>query len=400
VKSTGDRPRIGIIGSRGVPAHYGGFETFATEISTRLVERGFDVTVYCRARYSLPDKPAMYKGVRLVYLPAPNRKVLESVAHEFVSVGHALTQRYDLLYVLGFRASLFYLPLALAGKKVFFNTDGLDWQRRKWSRFGRRYLKLSEQIGVRLAPTRLIVDSRAIGSYFARSYGVKPRYLTYGANIVPPSNPAIVREYGLEPRQYFLVLCRIEPENNVDIIVKAFARIRTDKKLAIVGGANYQSDYFAEIKASASENVVFLGPVYTPGHIEELYGWSSAYIHGHEVGGTNPALLQGMGCGACVLAHDVEYNREVLGDAGLYWPRDPDTLARILEQVEAGDFEALRLGEAAVNRVREYYCWDRIADEYATYFRQQLGQAAPSDAFLNESEAICLDAQLARQSLD
>ena len=369
---TNGRPRIAIIGARGVPARWGGYETFATEISSRLVERDFDVTVYCRPKYSLPEKPQSYKGVRLIYLPAVDRKSAETLSHELVSMTHALTQRYDALYVLGFRSSFLYAPAIAAGTPVFFNTDGLDWKRRKWGRAGRAYLKWAEQIGVRLAPNNLIADSRAIADYFDSTYGIKPTYLTYGANIVRPSRPDIVRSYGLEPREYFVVVCRIEPENNVDVIVDAFSRVKTTKKLAIVGGANYESPYLAGMKASAPSNVVFLGPVYTPGHIEELYGQSYAYVHGHEVGGTNPALLHGMGSGACVLANDVIYNREVLGNAGLLWSRSPEALAMRMNEILADPAQADRFREMAVDRVRQNYNWDRIADEYADYFHARL----------------------------
>lgn len=126
------KPRIAIIGARGVPARWGGFETVATELSTRLVERGFDVTVYCRPRYYLPDRPSSFRGVRLVYLPAIDRKSWESLSHELLSLAHALTQRYDAVYVLGFRGSFLYAPAIALGQRIFFNTDGLDWKRRKW----------------------------------------------------------------------------------------------------------------------------------------------------------------------------------------------------------------------------------------------------------------------------
>ncbi|HZS92902.1 MAG TPA: DUF1972 domain-containing protein [Chloroflexota bacterium] len=366
------KPRIAIIGARGVPARWGGFETVATELSTRLVERGFDVTVYCRPRYSLPDRPSSFRGVRLVYLPAIDRKSWESLSHELLSLAHALTQRYDAVYVLGFRGSFLYAPAIALGQRIFFNTDGLDWKRRKWGRLGRTYLKWAERVGVRLAPKNLIADSQAIAAYFEDAYGVIPTYLTYGANIVRPSNPDIVRGYGLEPRDYFVVVCRIEPENNVDVIVEAFARVKTDKKLAIVGGANYDSPYLAGLRAAARPNTLFLGPVYTPGHIEELYGQSYAYIHGHEVGGTNPALLHAMGTGACVLSNDVAYNREVLGAAGLYWQRSPDLLRQRMEEILADPEQADHFRHLAVARVREHFNWDRIADQYAEYFASRL----------------------------
>lgn len=361
--------RIRIIGARGVPARWGGFETVAAELAPRLVRRGHEVTVYCRPKYSLASRPSEYDGVRLVYLPALYTKSFESLSHEVFSAFHAFRSGFDILFVLGFRASFIYLPGRLAGERIVMNTDGFDWQRKKWSQAGRLYLRLVEAIGARWAASHLVCDSRALQPYYRQVYGRDTSYIGYGANVFESKDPSIVRRYGLTSGDYLLVVARLEPENNTDLIVRAFSRVKTDKKLAVAGGANYRSAYVRSLTKSPDSRVVFLGGVYEPGHIEELYANSYAYIHGHEVGGTNPALLHAMGCGCCVLALDVSFNREVVGDAGVLWPKSEVQLRLMLEEVLAQPDWARLLGSSARELVTRAYSWDSVADAYDLLFR-------------------------------
>jgi glycosyltransferase involved in cell wall biosynthesis len=371
--------RIAIIGARGIPARWGGFETVASELAPRLVARGHDVTVYCRPRYSLPSRPATYCGVRLCYLPALYTKSLETFSHEALSATHALLATFDVLYVLGFRASFLYLPARLIGKPVVMNTDGFDWQRRKWGRIGRAYLRFVEAIGARWVASHLICDSRSLQPYFREAYGRDTTFISYGANLFESANPSIVQRYGLTPGDYLLVVARVEPENNADLIVRAFTKVPTEKKLAVVGSANYRSPYFDTLKQTADTRVRFLGGIYEPGRIEEIYANSYAYIHGHEVGGTNPALLHAMGCGCCVAALDVPFNREVVADSGLLWSKSEEELRRRLEELLDSPARAHALRAAARERVRTHYSWETIADEYDRFFRSLGSRCADAD---------------------
>lgn len=362
---------IAIIGARSVPGRYGGWDTVATELSPRLVERGCAVTVYCQPRYAPADRPESYRGVELIYLKAARHQAFESVSHEVASLVHAMRCDYDAIYVLGTRASAVYTPLLTRHRPVFFNTDGHDSERRKWGSLARRYLRWSEAVAVRRSPTRLIADSRAIARYFEQVFNVQPTFIPYGANLVEKPDSTLLSRYGLKPRDYFLVVCRIEPENNVDVIVDAFTRLRTEKELVIVGGTNYRSAFLERLKRTAPANVRFLGGIYDPEALTAIYFHSLAYLHGHEVGGTNPALLQAMGAGCCVLAHDVVYNREVLDDAGLYWDGAAvlrDQMAYVEANIDAAD--ALR--HNALERARQEYDWERVADRYIEYFEAAL----------------------------
>jgi glycosyltransferase involved in cell wall biosynthesis len=366
------------MGARSLPGRYGGWDTVVTELAPRLVDRGCSVDVYCQPRYAARPRSLWYRGVRVVYVPALKQRSLEALSHETASMVHASFRNHDVIYVLGMRATPMWASALSLRRKLFFNTDGFDWQRRKWSPTARRYLRWSERVGVRIAGSRLICDNRAVAGYFAATYAVEPAFIPNGGTVVAESNPALLGKYGLEPGGYFLVVARIEPENNVDAAIDAFAQVKTDKTLAIVGGTNFRSSYLDGLRALAPANVRFLGAVYEPQELTSLYWHSLAYIHGHEVGGTNPALLQAMGARCRILAHDVPYNREVLESGGLYWkPRAADLRLR-LEQVINGEAPTEAMRDAAVGRVHEHYDWEDIADKYVDYFREALAQSTTS----------------------
>lgn len=371
------RIRIAISGARGIPALYGGFETFAAELAPRLVERGFDVTVYCRARYSDSSRPARLHGVRLVYLPSIGRRSLESPSAELVCSLHALRDRPDILYVLGFRASAAYWPHHLLGRTLVFNTDGFDWQRSKWGRLARLYLRASAGLGVRLAPDGLVADSRVTAGYYERVYGHRPVYLSYGAPLLTAPAPEVVMSYGLTPGAYHLVVARVEPENHVRSIIEAYRRSGSTMPLAVVGSQNYDTPYGTAVRELRCDRVRMLGGVYAHGHLDALYQGCFSYVHGHEVGGTNPSLVRAMGAGALVLANGVAYNREVLADAGLYWSPEAGDLTTAIRRAESDSALAARLRRRAQERAAEHYDWETIADGYAAYFTALAGGAVP-----------------------
>lgn len=375
--------RVAISGARGIPALYGGFETFAEELAPRLVQRGFDVTVYCRRRYSDTSKPKSFHGVRLVYLPSIGRRAFESPSAELVSSLYALKQRPDILYVLGFRASAVYWPHRVAGRTLVFNTDGLDWERSKWGGLARRYLRLSAGLGVRLAPDGLVADSKVTAEYYASAYKCRPTYLSYGAPLLTTPSPEIVSAYGLESGRYYLVVARIEPENHVKSIIEAYLRSGSHIPLAVVGSQNYSTPYGNSVRDLQCDRVRMLGGVYAKGHLDALYQGCLAYVHGHEVGGTNPSLVRAMGAGALVLANGVSYNREVLTDAGVYWSPEAGDLPGVIQWVEREPLLADRLRTAARERAATHYDWEAIANGYAAYFSALAGRSpAPSESAL------------------
>lgn len=369
--------RIAVIGSRGIPAGYGGFETFAQELCPRLVDLGHDVTVYCRRGYTGQELLEAYKGVRLVYTPHMKQRELEQLSHEATSIADSLRRPFDLHYFLGYRGSPMYIPLRATRRIVVVNTDGLEWRRSKWSGFGRRYLKFAEWTAARLAADNLVSDAKAIRAYFERMYRKDSKYLTNGAYLFSREDlpEGALDQWDLEPGSYYLVACRIEPENNIHLIIRDYLASGSERPLAIAGGMNYETPYWRHLQDLGSRgNVRFLGPVYGPMLIEYLHLGCYGYLHGHEVGGTNPALLKAMGCGNLVLALETEFNAENLVETGLYWRKDAGTLAERIRWADANPHEAAALGERARERIRDHYTWDQVASGHDAFFRE-LGRA-------------------------
>lgn len=363
--------RIAVIGSRGIPARYGGFETFAEELCPRLVELGHEVTVYCRKGYTGDALLDEHKGVRLRYPPYLRNRQLEQLSHEATCILDSIRLPFDMYYFLGTRGAPLYVPLKASRRMVVVNTDGLEWMRRKWSRLGRTYLKFAEWVAVRLAADEMVCDAQAMSAYFLRKYGRECTYLTNGAHILTELPPGSLDEWGLEPGSYYLVACRIEPENNIDLIIQEFLSSGSSKELIIAGGMNYTTPYWEYLERLAARGRVrLLGPVYGDMRVEKLHLGCFGYLHGHEVGGTNPALLKAMGCGNLAIALDTEFNSENLGDTGLLWEKRRGSLAERIRWAEEHPKEVKRLGRAAQERIRDHYTWDKIAADHDAFFRQ------------------------------
>jgi len=365
--------RIAIIGSRGIPAGYGGFETFAQELAPRLVARGHAVTVYCRRGYTGDDELDEYEGVELVHTPALRSRTLEQLSHEFTSIVDSIRRGFQLYYFLGYRGAPFYVPIRASKRVVVINTDGLEWKRRKWNRLGRLYLRTAEWIAARVAADELVSDAQAIADYFRSAHGKDSTYLTNGAYILEPADlqNEVLERYGVKRGDYYLVACRIEPENNVDLIVREFIASGSERELIIAGGMNYETPFWKELMALAEgSRVRFLGPVYGPMLIESLHLGAYGYLHGHEVGGTNPALLKAMGCGNLAIALDTAFNSENLADTGRYWTKEPGALADQIRWADSNPDEVRALGARAQARIRDEYTWDGVADAHDRFFRE------------------------------
>lgn len=354
--------RIAIIGSRGIPAHYGGFETFAQELAPRLVRAGHEVTVYCREGYTGDPPPKEYRGVRLIHTPYLRRRSLETLSHEFTSILDSLRRGVDLYYFLGTRSSPLYAPLRLTRRAVVVHTDGIEWKRRKWGSAGRAYLKASEWIAARVGSDALVTDAEAMRDYYLTRYRRDSTHISYGA-------PVVASDRHLAG-DYFLLVCRLEPENNVDLAIREFLASESDRELVIVGGWNYGTAHSVATRQLAEAGrgrVRFAGPVYGE-ELQALRAGCYSYIHGHEVGGTNPSLLESMGCGACCLVLDTPFNREALGGTGLLWTKQEGSLATLIARVEAEGETVSSLGNAARERVSATFDWDSVASAHERVF--------------------------------
>ena len=357
--------KIAILGTRGIPAHYGGFETFAEELSTRLVARGHQVAVYGRTNNIDYREPA-YRGVRLILLPTIPRKYFDTVAHTFLSVCHVLFQDVQVVLICNAANSLFSFIPRLAGKKTIVNVDGLERQRRKWNALGRAWYRLSERLSTFL-PNAIVSDARVIQDYYRKRYGKKSYLIPYGAETTRTESRAALDRLGLEPDGYFLYVSRLEPENNALLVVKAFEQVQTEKKLVIVGDAPYADDYIRKVKETVDTRILFPGAIYGTGY-RELLSHAFCYIQATEVGGTHPALIEAMGSGRCVLYLNTPENREVAGDASLDFEKSPEDLASKLRAVLADSSMRSRYAALALQRIEQHYRWDEVTTQYEWLF--------------------------------
>lgn len=366
--------KIALIGTRGVPGNYGGFETCAEELGKRLVERGHDVYVYNRSGY-YKEKPPEYAGMKLIYIKEFRIKFIETILHTFFSLAHSIIfHKFDILLVFNNANSLLLAVPKILGKKVILHVDGLEWKRGKWSGFGKKFYKFAEGLSVKIN-IDLVADSREIQKYYAQTYKKKSHFIAYGAPILYSKNPSILRRYNLEPREYFLQITRFEPENNPLLTIQAFKRLNEGKKLIMIGGSKYQNAYSRQILAETNEKVIIPGFIYDKAVLQELLCNCLSYIHGNEVGGTNPALLEAMGAGCFVVCRDVCFNREVLGDTGIYFKKDENDLSSkmvwVINNAEVLDDKRSH----AQNRIKKMYNWDSVSTEYERMFEEILNAA-------------------------
>lgn len=354
--------KVALLGTRGIPANYGGFETFAEEISTRLAERGHEVTVYCRSHYA-SGSLRTWRGVRLVVLPTVRGKHLDTPVHTFLSCLHLLLGGADVAIICnGANAVFSYWP-RLRRIPTVLNVDGLERKRRKWKRVARAWFRFSERLAT-LCPDVVVTDARVIQRYYRDRYGLDAACVAYGAPSGPVRTTGQLGRLGVDAREYFLYVSRFEPENNALLVVKEFERSETERKLIMVGDAPYAASYIKRVRATRDPRVIFAGAVYGKGY-EELQSHCLAYIHATEVGGTHPALVDAMGRHCAILYLDTPENREVAGRAGLAYGPGTNSLRRRIEEVDTAS--AGRLGElraASSGEARSRYDWKAVTDRY------------------------------------
>jgi glycosyltransferase involved in cell wall biosynthesis len=350
-----------MIGTRGVPARYGGFETAIEEVGSRLAARGHEVIVYCRN----PNQEfRSHRGMQLVNLPAIRRRALETISHAGMSVGHSvLRSRPDVAVVFN-SANAPYLPiLKAAGIPVAVHVDGLEWKRAKWAGAGATYYRRAESWSVHWADA-VFADAHGIVDHIRREYGVESTYIPYGADILAPGAENLA-EFGIAAREYHLVVARFEPENHVLEIVGGYASSTARFPLVVVGSAPYADRYSDSVRASAAQDlrIFFLGAVWDQNVLNELYGNALSYLHGHSVGGTNPSLLRALGAGAPVTAHDNVFNREVTGGHGRFF-RSTEDVRACVDEDEKSAAAALARGVLGKAYVSDKYRWDDVAESY------------------------------------
>ena len=367
VSDSKGRIRIAIMGARGIPACYSGYDTLVEERAFGLVASGgVDVLVYCRSSY-YKEHPNSIRGVRLIYLPAPRFKAIESLLHSLFSTLHVLSQRTDVIYFLDPANAPFCLILRLLGKKVVLHTDGLGWKRRKWGPLARRYYKVVEWVCAHSANV-LITDNPAMADYYLQQYGAKSLQISYGASNNAGLEEGVYAEFNLEPKRYLLVVARLEPENNTDFIIEEYVKTSIQMPLVVVGDAPYAAHYFNHLRSLADKRVYFTGRMNDQAKLNALYKNAYLYIHGHEVGGTNPSLLRAMDAGVAPLAIDVPFNLAVIGSSGYAFKPVPGSLSSLLECLVNNRAEVMSKGCMARERSEQLYKWEYVVQDHKELF--------------------------------
>ena len=355
--------RLAVLGSRGFPSTYGGYETLVRYLARDWTQRGHHVTVYCRRRHGGASS-WFTEGVECIWTPGFESKNLSTLSFGATSHFHAAARRYDAALVLNV-ANGFYLPaLRARGVPTVVNTDGIEWERAKWGAVAQRAFRAGARMTARYADV-LVADSRAIAAIWQARFDVESLFIPYGAPVLHDTPSTRLSEIGVQPRSYVLVVARLIPENNVELVLDAIDRMPNRPPAVVVGGANFANPVEARLRSATDRGLVrWLGHLDDQELLTQLWANAGVYVHGHSVGGTNPGLLQALGAGAPTLALDTQFNAEVLSDGRQLFPHDPSALADRIDQVLAQPSLQAAMSENGKGIVEGRYRWADVCDAY------------------------------------
>lgn len=362
--------KIAIIGSRGYPYVYSGYETFVKELVERLVHRDYKVTVYCHKNL-FKEFPSQVNGVNLVYISTIEKKSLSQLVHSVQSITHACLKDFDVILAVNSANGPFGIITRLFRKKTAINVDGLEWLRPKWKGLGAKYFYWASKMATRLYDV-IITDSDEMRKVYEKEFNAKSTVIAYGANIRESRRPELINQWGLVKNGYYLIVGRLIPDNNADIILREFLSSSSDKKLVIVGDVPYKDAYAQSLKGLDDPRVLFTGYVNDQDVLAELYHNCFAYFHGHEFGGTNPTMLKALAYGCAICALDTVFNREMLNndEYGLYFSKQVGSLETQIHRIEAEPNKLVAYQQKSRNRIVENYTWEKITGQYDELFRK------------------------------
>ena len=365
--------RIAVSGIRGIPANFGGSETAAEEIGERLVNRGEDVVVYCRAHNSMIDAP-MYKGMRRITLPSVNTFQLDTISHSALAALHMrFRDSADVIHFHGLGNGLVLPLLWGSGKRAVVTIDGPDWTRPKWGRFARVALRLGASCCVRWAD-EVIIDNFPSIDYFRERYGVTGTYIPYGADRNRPEGTSYLAELGVLPCRYVLFVGALVPDKGPDLLVEAYRELDTDLPLLLVGDSPFAESYGTRVREMASRDarVKMLG--YVRGdRYRELVANAGIYVHPLRSDGTSHALLQAMGYGNCIVENSIQETLSAVGDAAVSFRRDdPRDLAAKLQMLLDDPALADQYRNRALERATQEYDWDKVVEDHLDVYRRAI----------------------------
>ncbi len=365
--------KIAIIGSRGYPYVYSGYETFVKELSERIINNNFEVTVYCHKNL-FNQYPALVNGIKLVYVRTIEKKSLSQFIHSLQSIIHACFCRYDVILVVNSANGPFGLITKIFRKKTVINVDGLEWMRPKWKGLGAKYFSLASKLATKFFD-EVITDSYEMEKVYKTQFNAESTVIAYGANIRESKQPELIKKWSLKKNDYYLIVGRLIPDNNSGLIVKEFVQTNSTKKIVIVGDVPYKDEYASKIKNTEDDRIVFTGYVTNQDELAELYHNSFIYFHGHEFGGTNPTMLKALAYGCAIMALDTVFTREMLdnGKYGIFFSKEPDNLKQLIEKIEKDCGKVNELRQISRNRILERYTWEKIIDQYISLFNKVKG---------------------------
>ena len=365
---------ISIIGTRGYPYVYSGYETFVKELSERLVFKDCNITIYCHK--GLFDKrPKEIKGIKLVYIPTIETKILSQPIHSFLSIIHVCFSNIDVVLVVNSANGPFGLLTKLFKVPTAINVDGLEWLRPKWKGLGSIYFKWASKMAT-LFYDQIINDSDEMRKVYLNLFKRDSKVIAYGADIIKSKNPDLINAWDIKKREYYLVVGRLIPDNNADLIIKGFLKSNSKKKLVIVGDVPYKDSYASSLKNMVDKRLIFTGYVKDQNILAELYHNCYVYVHGHEFGGTNPTMIKAMAYGCTILALDTLFNKEMLqkGKFGILFKKEPFSITNQIDYCEKEKLEIDKLRQESVNGITKKYNWDFVTSQYLEVFKSLVSQ--------------------------
>jgi len=359
---------IGIIGTRGIPNHYGGFEQFAEYLSLGLAKAGFEVSVY--NSHNHPYQKSTWNGVNIIHCFDPEKRMgtIGQFVYDLNCILSCRRKSFDIILQLGYTSSSVWSKLLPTKKSIVTtNMDGLEWKRTKYSKHVQRFLLYAEELAVRYSH-HLISDSMGIKKYLKDKYNVSSTYIPYGANIFNSPLAEILNEYGVDPFKYNLLIARLEPENSIEIILDGVVKSKNNKPFLVVGNHNTTYGNYLKNKFTPHSYIKFIGGVYNIDKLNNLRYYSNLYLHGHTVGGTNPSLLEAMASSALICAHNNVFNKSILGEDAFYF-LNVDQVSEYVSVLEKQVEQNLQKIEHNRKKIKQIYSWPIVINEYIQHFK-------------------------------
>lgn len=358
--------RIAILGTRGVPNYYGGFEQFAEFFSVYLVEQGHEV--YCYNSHNHPYQETSFHGVHILHQYDPEYKygTFGQFIYDFNCIMDARKRDFDIILQLGYTSNSIWFFLLPKKPIIITNMDGIEWKRSKYSRPVQQFLKFAERLAA-ISSDYLVSDSLGIKKFLKERYNKESTYIAYGAHPFYDPNESVIAEYGVTSGNYNMIMARFEPENNLDMVLEGVALQSVDTTLLVIGNHNTKYGSYLKNKFAAHRNIQFIGAVYNLGHLNNLRYYSNIYFHGHSVGGTNPSLLEAMASKALIAAHNNDFNKGVLKDNAYYFS-NPIEVKNLLSTIKKSD--NLHFIENNFQAIKNDFNWKKINGDYLQLFEE------------------------------